>query len=167
MLVRRDVLHAAGGFEAICGAIIDDCALARLLKPRGPIRLALAERVASIRAYPEVKEIRRMVVRSAYAQLRHSPLLLAGTIAGLALVYCVPVLAALFGRGGAQVCGLLAWMTMAIVFQPTLRFYRLSPAWGPFLPLIAFVYMTFTLDSAYQSWRGRGGLWKGRVQGGG
>ena len=40
MLVRRDALRAAGGFEAIRGSIIDDCALARVLKRRGPIRLA-------------------------------------------------------------------------------------------------------------------------------
>ena len=164
MLVRRESLYAAGGIEAIRGSIIDDCALARILKQEGPIRLALSERVSSIRAYPEISEIRRMVVRSAYAQLRYSPLLLAGTIAGLALVYLVPIGAAIFGRGATELCGWLAWMAMAIVFQPTLRFYRLTPLWGPFLPAIALIYMTFTLDSAYQSWRGRGGLWKGRLQ---
>ena len=69
MLVRRDALRAAGGFEAIRGSIIDDCALARILKRRGPIRLALSERVASIRSYSTTGDIRRMVVRSAYAQL--------------------------------------------------------------------------------------------------
>ena len=35
---------------------------------------------------------------------------------------------------------------------------------GPFLPAIALAYMAFTLDSAYQYARKRGGLWKGRVQ---
>jgi hopene-associated glycosyltransferase HpnB len=164
MLVRRDALLSAGGIEAIRGSLIDDCALARVLKRQGPIRLALSERVSSIRAYPEMGEIRRMVARSAYAQLRYSPLWLAGTIAGLALVYLVPVAATLFGHGATAVCGGLAWLTMAIVFQPTLRFYRVAPIWGPLLPAIAFLYMTFTLDSAYQSWRGRGGLWKGRWQ---
>jgi hypothetical protein len=53
---------------------------------------------------------------------------------------------------------------MAIAFQPTLRFYRLSPLWGLALPLIAFVYMLFTIDSALQFARGKGGLWKGRIQ---
>jgi hopene-associated glycosyltransferase HpnB len=164
MLVRRDALRAAGDIEAIRGSIIDDCALARVLKLQGPIRLALSERVSSLRAYPEIGEIRRMVVRSAYAQLRYSPLLLVGTIAGLALVYLVPVLVAIFGHGVTEVLGLLAWATMAVVFQPILRFYGRAPTWGPFLPAIALVYMVFTLDSAYQSWRGRGGLWKGRLQ---
>ena len=105
-----------------------------------------------------------MVARSAYAQLNYSPLLLAGTVAGMALD--LPGA----GRSGAvrpRPCAgarLLAWAIMAIAFQPMLRFYRLSPLWGPLLPAIALAYMAFTLDSAYQHARGRGGLWKGRVQ---
>jgi len=165
MLVRRDALRAAGGIEAIRGAIIDDCALARVLKKQGPIRLALSERVASIRPYSTFGEIRRMVVRSAYAQLEYSPLLLAVAVAVLILVYVVPVLATIFGHGAIQIFGLLAWVTMAIVYLPTLGFYRLTPFWGPALPAIALVYTAFTLESAYQSLRGRGGLWKGRIQG--
>jgi hypothetical protein len=30
--------------------------------------------------------------------------------------------------------------------------------------MIGFVYALFTLDSAIQHWRGRGGMWKGRAQ---
>jgi hopene-associated glycosyltransferase HpnB len=164
MLVRRDALGAAGGIETIRGALIDDCALARNLKTQGPIRLSLTERVRSIRTYATVQDIRRMVARSAYAQLGYSPLLLAATVAGMALVYLVPVILALFGHGLAQVLGLLAWAIMAVAFQPILRFYRRSPLWGPFLPAIALGYMAFTLDSAYQYARKRGGLWKGRIQ---
>jgi hypothetical protein len=111
-----------------------------------------------------VGEIRRMVVRSAYAQLRYSPLLLAVALAGLTFVFVVPAPAALFGHGAGEIFGLLAWVIMAVAFQPTLRFYGLLPLWGPILPAIALVYMAFTLESAYQSVRGRGGLWKGRVQ---
>ena len=165
MLVRREALQAAGGVEAIRGSLIDDCAMARILKRQGPIRLSLSERVTSIRPYSTMGEIRRMVVRSAYAQLRYSPLLLAVVLAGLTVVFVVPVLAALFGRGAGEIFGLVAWVVMAVAFQPTLRFYELSPLWGPFLPAIALVYMAFTLESAYQSVRGQGGLWKGRAQG--
>jgi hopene-associated glycosyltransferase HpnB len=164
MLVRRDALRAAGGIETIRGSLIDDCALARSLKKQGPIRLNLTGRVRSIRAYPTVHDIRLMVARSAYAQLRYSPFLLAGTVAGMALTYVAPVLLMLFGHGFAQMLGLLTWAIMTIAFQPTLRLYRVSPLWGPFLPAIALAYTTFTLDSAYQHARGYGGLWKGRVQ---
>jgi hopene-associated glycosyltransferase HpnB len=164
MLVRREALAAAGGIEAIRGALIDDCALAHALKPQGPIRLSLTERAHSIRRYPGLEDIRRMVARSAYTQLNYSPLLLAGTLAGMALVYLAPALLALFGHGAAQTLGLLAWALMAVAFLLILRFYRLAPLWAPVLPLIALGYMAFTLDSAYQYARKRGGLWKGRVQ---
>src|SRR5215217_3728666 len=130
MLVRADVLRQAGGIDAIRGALIDDCALAKILKARGPIWLGLTERVRSIRPYPDVEEIRRMVARSAYAQLHYSPLLLAGTVIGMGLIYLAPPLMALFASGTAQIFGGATWMLMAIAFQPTLRLYRLSPLWG-------------------------------------
>jgi hopene-associated glycosyltransferase HpnB len=164
MLVRRDALSEAGGTAAIRGALIDDCALAKLLKARGPIWIGLTERVHSIRRYPRVADIRAMVARTAYAQLRYSPVLLAGTILGLALTYLAPV-ALTFGTAGyAQFVGIFTWLLMALVFRPTLRFYGLSMFWGLALPAIAATYMAFTLDSAYQHARGRGGMWKGRAQ---
>jgi len=164
MLVRTEALRKAGGIAAVRGALIDDCALAKLLKAQGPIWLALTERVHSIRPYPAFADIRRMVVRSAYAQLRYSPLLLVGTAAGMALTYLVPPAMAIFADGAARAIGIATWLLMAIAFQPVLRFYRLSPLWGLALPAIALQYLLFTLDSAYQYVRGRGGSWKGRVQ---
>jgi glycosyltransferase involved in cell wall biosynthesis len=163
MLVEREALHAAGGIAAVRGALIDDCALGQNLKRVGPIWLGLTERVDSLRDYPTIGDIRRMVARSAYTQLRYSPLLLIGTILGLALTYLAPPLTALLGTGVAQGLGVLTWGLMALAFQPTLRLYRLSPLWGLALPAIALAYMAFTIDSAYQHARGRGGLWKGRV----
>ncbi len=164
MLVERRALERAGGMAAIRDALIDDCALAAVLKAEGPIWLGLTERVVSLRPYPRVDDIRRMVSRSAYAQLRYSPLMLAGTVAGLALTFLAAPLLAIFAGYPSWGFGVAAWGLMTIAFQPTLRFYRLSPLWGPVLPLIAAAYLAFTVDSAYQHWRGRGGMWKGRAQ---
>jgi hopene-associated glycosyltransferase HpnB len=164
MLVRADVLRKAGGIEVIRGALIDDCALAKALKAHGPIWLGLTEGVHSVRPYPALADIRRMVVRSAYAQLHYSSLLLMGTVAGMVVTYLVPPFAAIFGSGIVRMVGLATWALMALTFQPTLRFYRLSPLWGVALPAIALQYTLYTLDSAYQYVRGRGGTWKGRVQ---
>ncbi len=164
MLVRRDALRDAGGLAAIRGALIDDCALAKKLKAHGPIWIGLTEGVGSVRAYPAMADIRRMVSRTAYAQLNYSPLLLAGTVFALVLAYLAPVGFAVFARGLAQVLGIVAWLLMAFAFQPTLRFYRVSMLWGLALPAIAAIYMAFTVDSAYQHGRGRGGMWKGRAQ---
>ncbi len=164
MLVRRDALMAAGGLEPIAGAIIDDCALARILKQQGPTWLGLTNRATSLRSYPAFADIARMVARSAYAQLRYSPALLCGTVLGMLIVYAAPPLLALFAQGTARVEGALAWLLMAAAYQPILKFYRLTPVWGAAMPAIGAIYAGFTVDSAIQHWRGRGGMWKGRAQ---
>ena len=105
-----------------------------------------------------------MVARSAYAQLRYSPLLLIGTVAGMGLIYLAPPLLTLFASSPASVLAATAYLLMVIAFEPTLRLYGRSPLWGFALPLIAAVYLGFTLNSAYQHSAGRGGLWKGRIQ---
>ena len=163
MLVKRDALARAGGIEAIHSAIIDDCALAGIMKRRGPIWLGLTERAVSLRPYPHIADIHRMVSRSAYAQLGYSPLVLIGTVLGMALLYIVPLAGFLMG-GLAALFGALAWTAMTLAFQPMLHFYRRSPFWGLALPLIGVFYVGFTIDSAVQFWRGRGGMWKGRAQ---
>jgi hopene-associated glycosyltransferase HpnB len=165
MLLRRAALAGAGGLEAIRGALIDDCALGAIMKRQGPIWLGLTKDAESLRAYPGVSDIRRMVARSAYAELDHSPARLAGAVAGMVLVYLTPPLLTMFATGAAQALGAGAWALMAFAYQPTLRLYRQNPLWGLALPAIAAIYTAFTVDSAVQHWQGRGGAWKGRVQG--
>jgi hopene-associated glycosyltransferase HpnB len=164
MLVRCDALEAAGGIEAIRASLIDDCALGRKMKQSGPVWLGLTENAHSLRPYPRLNDIRRMVARSAYDQLNYSPLMLAGTVVAMTVTYVMPVFLAFFATGLAQSAGLLTCVLMALAFLPIVRFYKLSPLWACALPGIAAIYMLFTLDSALQHWRGRGGLWKGRVQ---
>jgi hopene-associated glycosyltransferase HpnB len=178
MLVRRQVLAAAGGLERIAGARIDDVALARLLK-RGPARarcwLGFTTRVHSRRPYPGLGALWDMIARSAYTQLRYSPALLAGTVAGLCWLYLLPPLAtagglAAAGAGpGAWWCagaGLAGWGVMTVTYLPALRLYGLSPLRAPCLPLIALLYAAMTVDSARRHRAGRGGEWKGRAIGG-
>jgi hopene-associated glycosyltransferase HpnB len=164
MLADRAALARAGGIAAIRAAVIDDCALAAIMKSQGPIWLGLTRRARSLRPYPTVAAFGRMVSRSAYAQLGYSPWRLAGAILGLMATYLLPPALALFGDGWARICGLVAWALMALAFQPMLRFYRRSPAWGLALPVIAALYVGFTVHSAVQVWRGGGGQWKGRAQ---
>ena len=164
MLVRREALEAAGGVAAIRDAMIDDCALAARLKRQGPIWLGLTTRAESLRPYASLDEVARMVSRSAYAQLNYSPWLLAGTVAGMVVTYLAPPLVAVSGHGWGQAAALLAWVLMALSFWPMLRLYRLSPVRGAGLPVIGALYTWFTLQSAWQVWRGKGGMWKGRAQ---
>ena len=164
MLVRREALERAGGIASVRHEIIDDCALARKLKAQGPIWLGLATRAESLRPYRSIAEIGRMISRSAYAQLGYSPGLLLGTVLGMVLTYLAPPLLTVFARGPAQAMGALAWLLMAISFQPMLGLYRRSRLWGFALPLIGALYSLFTVQSAVDVWRGKGGMWKGRAQ---
>lgn len=133
----------------------------------GRIWLGLAERVDSVRPYPRLADLWRMVARSAYAQLRHSPLLLAGTVPGLLLVYVAPpatlVAGVLTGDGAAAWAGGAAWAVMTATYLPMLAYYRQSLWLGPLLPLTAVLYLLMTVDSAVRHYRGRGAAWKGRT----
>jgi hopene-associated glycosyltransferase HpnB len=163
MLVRRAAFERAGGVEAIRDRLIDDCALAAAIKPGGPIWLGLTGDVHSLRSYERLGEIWTMVARTAYEQLRRSPLALIGTVMGMAIIYLVPPLAVASGEGIAAACGLAAWLLMIAAYRPTLRLYGL-PAWyGLMLPVAALLYTLMTVDSARRHRRGRGGAWKGRT----
>jgi hopene-associated glycosyltransferase HpnB len=164
MLARREALTAAGGVAQIKSAIIDDCAMGALMKRQGPIWLGLTHRATSIRPYVTVGETGKMIYRSAYAQLGYSVWVLAGTLAALAIMFIVPPALSLFAIGPARGAGIGGWAAMAFLFQPMLRFYRRSPLWGLAMPLIGVLYASFTLRSAIEFWRGRGGMWKGRAQ---
>jgi hopene-associated glycosyltransferase HpnB len=164
MLAHREALAAAGGLEALRGALIDDCALGALMKRHGPVWLGLTDQARSMRVYAAFADFRRMVARSAFAELRYSPWRLAGAIGGMCLTYLAPPFLAVFGRGAAQLAGVLAWVTMAVALGPMLRFYRRPLAGGLALPAVAVAYIAFTMESAIEYWRGQGGYWKGRVQ---
>ncbi len=164
VLVDCAALEAAGGIAAIRTSLIDDCALGALIKRQGPIWLGLTHRSRSIRPYVSSGEVGAMIARSAYAQLRYSPLFFVATVIGLVLMFVVPVGLALLGHGTEQMIGALAFALMATMYQPILRFYRLSPLWGLAQPLIGSFYTFCVVWSGWQHWRGRGGMWKGRAQ---
>ncbi|MFE1439065.1 glycosyltransferase [Streptomyces sp. NPDC058739] len=168
VLLRTEAAERARVPDAIRHAVIDDVALARAVKKGGGhIWLGLADRVDSVRPYPRLADLWRMVSRSAYAQLRHNPVLLAGTVAGLALVYLVPPVALTAGVSAGStataVHGGAAWLIMTGTYVPMLRYYGLSPWLAPLLPFTAFLYLLMTADSAVQHYRGRGAAWKGRT----
>ena len=175
VLLRRSVLERAGGLPRIRGALIDDCALARLVKREGgtgrpaSLWLGLTRRARSLRGYDDLRGIWAMVARSAYAQLGHSPVMLGATVLGMGLIYLVPPVVALtfplHGDGSAALVAALAWALMAGALAPTLRLYGQPLVLAPLLPAAAFLYVLMTLDSARAHRLGRGGVWKGRVAG--
>lgn len=167
VLVKASALQRAGGLAAIQGAVIDDVSLARALKRSGSrIWLGLADDVDSVRHYDQLADLWNMVARSAYTQLRYSPVLLVLTVVGLALVYLAPPLCVLIGLVTSNallaVVGAIGWALMTISFAPMLRYYR-QPLWATLLlPVTATLYLLMTVDSAVRHWRGAGVSWKGR-----
>ena len=165
ILLRREALERIGGLASIRGEVIDDCALARAVKESGGrVWMGLTRESASLRAYGTFGEIRDLIARTAFTQLRYSTLFLAGTLAGMFLTYVAPVFLLFAQDSTAKLLGLLAWLLMTLSFLRTLRFYRLSAVWAPLLPLTALFYSYATWFSAARYWMGKGGLWKGRAQ---
>ena len=178
VLVRKTRLVEGGGLESMRDAIIDDCALARLVRGpegRGRLWLGISQEVQSIRPYDGFRGIWDMVARTAYVQLRRSPVLLAGTILGMAWLYLGPPAAMGAGIGLAVVgvwdtptwvllvSGAGGWGLMSAIYTPMLKWYRLKRWWGPLLPIAGLLYTLMTLDSGRRSWMRRGGGWKGRT----
>jgi hopene-associated glycosyltransferase HpnB len=164
VLIRRAMLERIGGLAAIADALIDDCTLAAAVKRAGGrLALDLTRDTTSLRLYPGFGGLWMMIARSAYTQLRCSPVLLAGTVAAMTVGFLLPPWFALTG-GPAGLLALVAWLEMSVAFAPMLRFYRQPVILAPLLPLVAVFYMVATVDSARRHWSGRGGEWKGRVQ---
>jgi hopene-associated glycosyltransferase HpnB len=166
-LLRRSALERIGGLAAIRAAIIDDVALAGAVKRSGgTVFLGLADAVESVRPYPGLGELWHMVARSAYAQLRHSRLLVLGTVAGLTLVFLIPPASTVVGLVVDPFLGLLgaaAWLLMAGSYWPILRYYGQPVTAALLLPFTATLYLAMTLDSARRHHQGRGAAWKGRT----
>jgi hopene-associated glycosyltransferase HpnB len=158
VLIRRSALARIGGIASISGALIDDCALAAKVKQGGRIWLGHSQLAKSVRPYPDFAAVWRMVARSAYVQLKLSPLLLVASTLGMALLFVVPVIAILSG----SIAGLAAWLILSATFWPSLQRFHLPWFWAPLLPAIAVFYIAATLGSAWDHHRGRGVIWKQR-----
>ena len=165
ILLRRESLDRIGGFSAIRNEIIDDCALAHAVKRSGgKIWMGLTRASISLRAYNSFAEIRDMIARTAFTQLQYSALLLLGTIAGIIVSYLAPIVLLFAHNSVTRTIALLTWLTISLLFLPTIRFYRLWPHWTPLLPLTAAFYACTTLLSAIRYYANRGAHWKGCSQ---
>lgn len=171
MLVRRSALDNIGGMAAIKSALIDDCSLAKAIKTKGGdggtagrIKLTLTRSIHSLREYPEIKDVWQMIARTAFTQLNHSLLLLAGSVIGLIVIFSPPLLAVISTNFYSALLAFLAWILMSALYFPLVRFYGLPIFWCFTLPFAAIIYIAATIDSARLYWQGRGGQWKGRSQ---
>lgn len=184
ILLHTDALTRIGGMQVLRNTLIDDCSLAAAVKSsgsqssssnsnssldraQGRIWLGLSTETISLRPYDTLTTIWDMVARTAFTQLNYSPLLLIGTLVGMALVYLLAPLSLVVGIStgnlNVAIAGLIGWSLMTIAYWPMVRFYQCPMGFATLLPLIGLLYTGMTLDSALRHWRGQGGAWKGRV----
>jgi hopene-associated glycosyltransferase HpnB len=166
MLVNCQYLEKVGGLEAIKTAVIDDCALAILLKQFNPIWIGLTQSTKSLREYQSLFDISRMVSRTAFVQLKYSPLNLFGAIMGMLIIYIIPLISVLVGVLSKEISlcilGLVGWIVMFFAYIPTLTLYN-RPIWeASLLPISALFYSAMTVISAWQYMFGKAPTWKGR-----
>jgi hopene-associated glycosyltransferase HpnB len=168
ILISDRALTKIGGIASIKNALIDDCTLAQAVKSTGnQIYLGLSETTISLRGYDNLKVIWDTIARTAYTQLNYSPLLLAGTGIGMSVIYLTAPIGLVWGLvfGNWLIFSIctITWSLMIWAYLPTIKLYKISPAWAGLLPAIAFLYTLMTIDSAVKYYQGKGGAWKGRT----
>jgi hopene-associated glycosyltransferase HpnB len=165
ILLRRTALERSGGIAAIRNEVIDDCALARAVKKSGgKIWMGLTRASVSFREYRTFAEIRDLIARTAFAQLRNRFPLLVATLAGLFVTFWLAWILFFTGNDPAWIMASTAVALMTTTFLLTVLFYGLPPYWAFTLPLAAAFYGYATCLSAVRYWLGRGGQWKDRAQ---
>jgi len=166
ILLRRSALESISGLASIRNEVIDDCALARAVKKSGgKIWMGLTRASVSLRSYGSFSEIRDLIARTAFTQLRYSSFLLLATLIALFATYVLPWISFFQGDDPAWFLAATAASLMSVSFGVTVRFYNLSFLWALTLPFAAIFYAYATCVSAVRYWLGRGGQWKGRSQG--
>jgi len=177
IMIRREVYAAIGGHERIKDEIVEDKALAELVKWNG-YRLIVADGrlVARTRMYTSLPEMWEGWTKNVYLGLRAQPsLILLGAFGGLVLVLAAlflpiwPVLGFLWFLNGG------GWLALAVIIQALVvwgavlyargsvalamhipRWYALST------PLGAGMFAAIMLSSAWKVVSGRGVTWRGR-----
>src|SRR5205085_5478842 len=98
-LVRRDVYEAAGGHEALKDTVIDDVALARLVRRNGGSSAAFrAEAFISVRMYDGLREIVHGFTKNMFAVFGRSYLATVVILLGAFVVNILPFVLAFTGE---------------------------------------------------------------------
>ena len=164
ILLETRLLNEIGGFKALRGELIDDCALARRIKTGGHRTwIGLTHSVRSIRPYNDLGTIWNMVARTAFTQLRYSCFLLVLCTTIMAASFLVPVAGLLLPGGTAKFLSAISLTVMILLYLPTLKFYARPGWWALTMPLIGTLYLAMTWTSAIRYWLGKGAEWKGRA----
>ncbi len=160
-LVVRDRYDAIGGHEALKDSVVDDVALARLMRRGGnPTETVRADDVVSLRMYHGLREVVAGFTKNAFAVLGRSYVATVLVAAGCVVFHILPYGLAAAGDRIALGTVALITLTRLILFR-SLR-YRLDNA--VFLhPLMVAIFGWIFLRSMWLTGIRHRLLWRGRI----
>jgi chlorobactene glucosyltransferase len=175
LLFRAEAYRAIGGHEAVRGEIVEDFALARLVKRRGyRLRLADGRGLVRTRMYTSAREIWDGFSKNAFDETQKQP---GGAAAGLLLLPVLsvgPHLLSLLalrrvlagGAGWARLSllvRLLQTSALLLTGRATARYFGLPVRYALAQPISSLFLWGILANSTWRTQTGRGVTWKGRT----
>ena len=160
-LVRRADYEAAGGHETLKDAVVDDVALARLMRMRGrPAMAARAEQFVSVRMYHGLGEIIAGFSKNTFAVFGRSYWKIFAVLVLSIVFHVLPYAYAIAGNVVAILIVVLAAVTRVVLFRDL--GYRLDNALFAH-PLMIGGWCVILVRSAWLTGVRRQLAWRGRV----
>jgi chlorobactene glucosyltransferase len=160
-LVAREVYQVSGGHEALRDAVVDDIALARLVRRHGgKTEIVRAEDLVSLRMYRGLREVVDGFTKNTFSALGRSYVAGFVVVAGCVVFHILPYALALTGDPVSIATIIIISLTRLILFR-ALR-YRLDAA--IFLhPVMAAIWTWIFLRSIWLTGIRRKVIWRGRT----
>jgi chlorobactene glucosyltransferase len=160
-LIRRADYDAVGGHESLRDAVVDDVALARLVRRSGrPTTVALADHLVSVRMYEGLGEIVRGFTKNGFAVVGRSYVWMFVFLTLGFVLHVLPFVLAL--RGDVFAIAAVAVLTLVRVILFVALGYRLDNALFGHLPMIG-IWSYIMLRSVWFTGIRRQLLWRGRT----
>lgn len=158
LLVKRSAYEFLGGHRAVASSVVEDVALAQVLKRhRTNYRLLRAERLAHVRMYDSLKSIWRGFEKNSFRFLQLNPKTGVWVVASsIVMTTWLPVAAALwYAHADAALAGFL--FAPALAWLPWYRSPRALLA-----PLAIYLFQAIALSGMFKALLGLKSEWKGR-----
>jgi cellulose synthase/poly-beta-1,6-N-acetylglucosamine synthase-like glycosyltransferase len=160
-LVVREIYEKSGGHEALSDAVVDDIALARLIRRSGwKTETIRADDLVSLRMYRGLREVIDGFTKNTFSALGRNYVAGLLVVTGCVVFHILPYVLALTGDAISIVTIVIISLTRVILFR-SLR-YRLDAAL--FLhPIMAAIWTWIFLRSIWLTGIRRKLLWRGRT----
>jgi len=174
ILIRREVYEAVGGHESIRDKIVEDVALAKLVKGRGySLRVASGRRLIRTRMYASLHEIWEGWTKNLFLGIEKNwrrliwSLFILSALGALPIFLFVKSVSGFFlGKGLVNTIILIesSWLVLLniyVAWEGT-KAYSIPAYYAIPFPISAGSFILILLSSAFKVISGKGVTWKGR-----